>query len=340
MVEETEPTFDGATYKDEDTETKGRKKVSTHPSHMVYERGEEEAKKKLALIHSRADRAAKDNNLSKAMALITKASAAVLASITVYEKLETKFPQDSLWGSDNVELLQRLWDTNPAECLQVDGEDIRNLVRKLKTGVKPGIDKLRNEHLKQLCGKRLEPTNQESQFCSMLAEIINIFLLGKEPPGVSQIMRDCELFAAAKGDDDYRPICISSTLRKVVAMTILKASHEQVNEPLFEDLQFAMKKNGMEQILHSFQLTMEKRPNLTIMNVDGENAFNLSNRMCGLSAIEKNFPAALPHLRNMYSDNPDLTDEEPRDSYTRAWYYGLEDGIQFIKCTNGFHQRF
>src|SRR5437762_1895921 len=60
--------------------------------------------------------------------------------------------------------------------------------------------------------------------------------------------------------------------------------------------------------------------------------------MCGLSAIEKNFPAALPHLRNMYSDNPDLTDEEPRDSYTRAWYYGLEDGIQFIKCTNGFHQ--
>ena len=187
-----------------------------------------------------------------------------------------------------------LKDFEPEHYIQLDGDEIRRLIGKLKPGVKPGIDKLRGEHLKQLIGRRIEPSASEGEFSELLSNIINIFLKGIEPLEVSSVLRDNELFAGPKGEDDVRPIAIGNTYRKLAAMAIMRVAQEDFNEQYFGNLQLAMKKNGMEEIIHTFALSLEMTPELSIMNIDGMNAFNMANRFAGLGTILEEFPQAFP----------------------------------------------
>jgi hypothetical protein len=63
---------------------------------------------------------------------------------------------------------------------------------------------------------------------------------------VSSGLRDNELFAGPKGEDDVIPIAIGNTYRKLAAMAIMRVAQEDFNERYFGNLQFAMKKNGIE----------------------------------------------------------------------------------------------
>jgi hypothetical protein len=103
-------------------------------------------------------------------------------------------------------------------------------------------------------------------------------------------LRDNELFAGPKGEDDVRPIAIGNTYRKLAAMAIMRVAQEDFNERYFGNLQFAMKKNGIEEIIHTFALSLEMNPELSIMNVDGMNAFNMTNGFAGLGTILEEFP--------------------------------------------------
>ena len=107
----------------------------------------------------------------------------------------------------------------------------------------------------------------------------------------------------------------------------MQETHKQFNSRCFTDLQYACKRNGIELICHKTNFIASHRPDLDIFSADGENAFNLANRITGLETIKDRFPAALPHLRNMYLNNS-----------TNAWYYGKPDCIDSIDCVNGYHQ--
>src|SRR5882672_6574752 len=91
-------------------------------------------------------------------------------------------------------------------------------------------------------------------------------------------------------------------------------------------LQSAMRRCGMEEIIHLIGTTLEHHPELDFFAADGDNAFNRANRATGLKHIKENFKQALPHLRSMYLGDSD------------QWYYGLPDSIKSISCVNGFHQ--
>jgi hypothetical protein len=116
------------------------------------------------------------NNLSKAMQIVKGNSNAVRASIRVFDKLESKFPRDVLKYRYDAAFVSWLKDFEPENYIQLDSDEIHRLIGKLKPGVKPGIDKLRGEHLKQLIGRRIEPSASEGEFSELLPNIINIFL--------------------------------------------------------------------------------------------------------------------------------------------------------------------
>ena len=69
-------------------------------------------------------------------------------------------------------------------------------------------------------------------------------------------------------------IGIGTTLRKLAAKALLNASQANFNATHFKDLQLALKKNGMEEIIHMFAETMERDPTLDVFCADGDNAFN------------------------------------------------------------------
>ena len=182
---------------------------------------------------------------------------------------------------------------------------------------------LRNKDLQQLVGYKHELDADEQHFLNLLTDIINILIHGEEPPEVAVMLSSNEMFAAPKSNEDVRPIGIGCTLRKLAAKACLNVSQAHFNATHFGDLQLAMKRNGIEEIVHMFAESMEKDPSLDVFCADGDNAFNAANRIAGLREVKDHFPAALAHCRDMYLDE------------STAWYY---DNIEPILCRNGYHQ--
>jgi hypothetical protein len=143
-----------------------------------------------------------------------------------------------------------------------------------------------------------------------LQYIARIFL--PSPVVRSKLLSTNEIFAAPKQNDDVRPIGIGFTLRKLAAKVCLWATQGGFNDAHFGDLQYAMRLNGMEEIIHLFGTEMERRRDWDLFNADGDSAFNLRN--------------CLPYDQAMYLH------------CSETWYYGLPDNIKSIVCKNGYHQ--
>ena len=77
--------------------------------------------------------------------------------------------------------------------------------------IRPGLDKLRYEHLKAFVGHLNEPLPDEERFCKNLACLITIILRGQEPSELLPALRDNEIIAIPKGHTDVRPIGIGLT---------------------------------------------------------------------------------------------------------------------------------
>ena len=177
-----------------------------------------------------------------------------------------------------------------------------------------------------MAGNRKEPDSNQSNFVDSLCSIINILLAGKEPTEVSCLLRQNELFAEPKSNGDVRPIGIGFTLRKITAMAVLHTTQESFNDKHFGLLQCAMRRSGMEEIVHLISFVRVRRPDLDLFCADGDNTFNRANRITGLDEVKKNWKYALPHLKNMYLQDSSM------------WYYGLADSIRTLDCKNGYYQ--
>ena len=89
---------------------------------------------------------------------------------------------------------------------------------KSKNMIRPGLDKLRYEHLKAFVGHLNEPLPDEERFCKNLACLITIILRGQEPSELLPALRDNEIIAIPKGHTDVRPIGIGLTFRKIASI--------------------------------------------------------------------------------------------------------------------------
>ena len=278
--------------------------------------------------HQKVKRYLEHGNLSSAMSCLCSDSNFVVPTERTIEKLQAKHPQPSYAGLTE-EQLQALDEAviEEADQIKVCYQEVRKAVRSGKNLKAPGLDLLRYEHLKQLVGKGIDPApGSETEFCELLAKIIEMLLAGEIPEQVLPAYRDNVLSALPKGSaDDIRPIGMGGLYRKI-AGKIAKNASDAFNRKYFGALQDALKEDAIANIVHAFNLHMQKRPGDDVWLIDADNAFNSGNRYLALHEILKNCPSQFPFLRAMYKGK------------SHGFICGLEDGIRGIESSEGFHQ--
>jgi hypothetical protein len=146
-------------------------------------------------------------------------------------------------------------------------------------------------------------------------------------------MRDNEIKAIPKGDDDVRPIGLGGVIRKLCSIFCLEVTSQHLsngksfNDNHFGDLQYGVdRKQGCEKIIHSFRSYHDSHPDKDVFCMDGVNAYNTANRQLGLNEVKKHLPVLLPFLRAMYGSD------------SKGWFFGLEEGLQIVQSQEGYHQ--
>ena len=81
-------------------------------------------------------------------------------------------------------------DDNNRVPADITSEEVREVIRKTKKLIRPGLDKLRYEHLVTLVGRGTEPLPEEEAFCGWLAQVLTIIMKGDEPEEVTAALRE------------------------------------------------------------------------------------------------------------------------------------------------------
>jgi hypothetical protein len=163
--------------------------------------------------------------LSKAYSTLVDTNSPVTPGPEAFAKLQSKHPQDNLlYGGDAATFNSISGFEVPEENrIHVSRETAIEFIRKTRVSVKPGLDKLKNKHLKQLIGSKTEANNDEEfEFAERLASILEDIANDNVPREVSKTLSSNEIFAAPKKNGDVRPIGIGFTLRKLAAKPILR----------------------------------------------------------------------------------------------------------------------
>jgi hypothetical protein len=250
----------------------------------------------------------------------------------VFEKLKAKHPSlidinynINYYNEKREELLRYKVD----EDLYITATmgEVRDIIRKKKKLVSPGLDKLRIDHLQELIGINQEPDPQEAEFSQLLTDLINMILRGDFSSSAVSCIKDNHLIAIFKpNSDDIRPIGMGSSIRKIAATIAFHRTNQLFNSEHFKNLQFALDDVGMERIIHSLKICQQRNPTWDVVKIDADNAFNRVDRIEGLLQIKELFPSVFPLLRDMYLDS------------SEGWYYGLPDKIKSVSSEVGFHQ--
>ena len=275
--------------------------------------------------HSYPSKCIANGQLSKAMNVISRSRVSFdPSSMPVKQLLEEKHPQHNYPITEEEMEILRSFKVQEEHKIFVDGMEIRRIIQNSKKMIRPGLDKLRYEHLKALVGRNVEPSASEIRFTTLFGELVAVILNGDIPESVACVIRDNELIAIPKSDSDIRPIGIGSTIRKVASMVAFNRLRE-FNKKYFSKFQYGSNKNGGERIIHDIRFRRDQHPSHDFYAIDGVNAFNNANRLIGLQQVLSKTPQVFAFVREMYL------------SSSNGWYYG-PDMTYPIKSVNGFHQ--
>jgi len=268
--------------------------------------------------------------MSKAFKCVIQQAPSVPASTQVLQQLKDKHPLRRLHAVTPAELLElQSFECIQADLLTVYSKDVRKVIHAAHRMIAPGIDMLRYEHLVSLIGRKPEPDVEEAEFSELLTGLVNLMLQGKVPIEVLPVFTGTDLIAIKKSVDseDVRPIGMGGVLRKIAAKLAFDYTQSSgFNSNEFSKVQYSLVPSGIEQIVHSFQIGLEKHPELDRLAIDASNAFNASNRLRALYRIMKTCPAVYPLMRSMYF----------REGI--GWYYGVHEGISEVLSSDGFVQ--
>ena len=103
------------------------------------------------------------------------------------------------------------------ELLGITGTRLRTILRKRPKLKHAGPDKLRYDHLQTLIGYGGEQAPEEDEFANLLADILVLLVDVKAPEELYQVLRDNELIALPKKDQDIRPVGMGLVIRKLVS---------------------------------------------------------------------------------------------------------------------------
>ena len=153
------------------------------------------------------------------------------------------------------------------ELLGITGTRLRTILRKRPKLKRAGSDKPCYDHLQTLIGYGGEQAPDEDEFANLLADILVLLVDVKAPEELYQVLRDNELIALPKKDDDIRPVGISRAIRKLVSILFLSHTFEKpavvvdstrklresFNDLHFKGLQYGCSQRGTEKIIHFTQ---------------------------------------------------------------------------------------
>jgi hypothetical protein len=207
-----------------------------------------------------------------------------------------------------------------------------DMVAKLKRLKKCGVDLFAAEHLKLFMGsgtfvkanERCEP--DEKQFAEAYTKLVNIALKGELPSGIRSFFSSNLLLALPKSANDIRPIGIGTLLRKVTSKFVENAARDEVNGKIFEKFQHALRRGGMEEIIHSINLFRSKHPKWDVFGLDADNSFNSANKFIGLSQVLRRFPKAFSFVHQMYFHQ------------SNQFFFAQDGEIRVIPAVVGLHQ--
>lgn len=279
-------------------------------------------------IHAAATRLAEVGEIGKAFKKLKSDRNRVIPSHDVLSKLKSKFPgpgDTDLTEEQIASIYSYNLDRNDeAEPIVVTSAEIELIILKAKKQVAHGIDHMRYEQLKQLWGPYSnDPT--ESDFRELFTSIINKIVQAQVPPNIVPIFKDIELLALPKGEEDIRPIGLQLILKKIACAICLKRTNE-FNKDYFKSLQYCMSPLGVESVSLFIRAMLESNPEMDLWAKDGDNGFGRLSRISGLFQTKRKFPEMLPILRMIYGTS------------SKAWYMGLQDGIEAIDSSEGCQQ--
>ena len=158
------------------------------------------------------------------------------------------------------------------------------VINNTKNLIRPGLDKLRYDHLKKFIGERTKGEQNEAQyrFTEALARITELIANGLFPAAIGDIFRDNELLALPKpGSDDVRPIGVGITYRKLASLVIARKM-KNFTDDYINKFQYVMRRNGCECVHIGLKDQMERHPDYDMYTIDADNAFNKCNKLKGL----------------------------------------------------------
>jgi hypothetical protein len=280
-------------------------------------------------IHAAATRLAEVGEIGKAFKKIKSDRNRVIPSQDVLHKLQSKFPNP---GETDLMANQiaSIYSYNPdlddeTEPIIVDKAEIEIIILKAKKKVAHGMDHMRYEQLKQLWNPyHDDPT--DGVFRDLFTSVINKIVQAQVPLSIVPIFKDIELLALPKGEEDIRPIGLQLILKKIACAICLKRTNTEFNNDHFKSLQYCMSPLGTESISLFVRASLESNPEMDLWAKDGDNGFGRLSRLSGLFQTKTHFRGILPILRMIYGTS------------SKAWYMGLQDGIEGIDSSEGCQQ--
>ena len=286
------------------------------------------------IMHKKAMVCAQKGEISKAMAIIARTSTLVLPTQQVIQNLQSKFPANNqhMFSDKDIKAFR---DYIPPQenRIEIKPETLRRIICSRHNMVRPSTDGLRYEHLKQIIGKGQQTEMDEITITKLLSEVMEYIINDEAPREYMNALAQIELVPLLKENGDLRPIGMNFAIRKVVSLLIIHTLkvRESKDEPTFLEnhlppLQMALESNGTEKIAHAMALDFELNPERCKFAIDGINSFNTVSRNQALINVRKHVPHILPFVRAMYGHS------------SKAWYYGLKEGITHIDVNEGSTQ--
>jgi hypothetical protein len=184
------------------------------------------------------------------------------------------------------------------EPFNVSPQDAYRLILSSRSGVAPGPDGLRNEHVRQLAGSFRSP--DEVKFVETYAAILTHIANGSLPSPVLKYLAGAELFALQDGAK-VRPLALGCTWRKDATKVVTQSAEcKEICKSHLFPLQVGVGvKNGIEVAINSIRLSFENDPTKHIFKTDNRNAFNSMERTIILEEVKNRCPSAYPLISSM-----------------------------------------
>ena len=277
----------------------------------------------------RVSRYMRSYHISKAMDVILNNEDPVAHNADTFAKLESKHPVHPDYTEEEQVIYDQVsrYQVSEESRITVSAAMMLEVVHSSKNLIRPGLDKLRYDHLKRFVGiKKDDQSDAESRFTNSLAKLTELIVNGDFPNEIAEVFRDNELLALPKpGSDDVRPIGVGITFRKLASLVISRKMQNFTNDYM-NKFQYVMRRNGCESIQISLKEISERNPFNDMYTIDADNAFNRVNRLKGITEIIKHCPEISSFVKAMYLEK------------SKGWYYGLHDAIKEITSSMGFHQ--